>query len=161
MKALPWMFAALLAILAAIGWLRPRKAVPAETVRDTLIVRDTLRDTVPRPVLVCFDHWDTLRVAVRTVDTLRVAVRTVDTLRDSVYIPVPIPIERKEYRTDDYRAIVSGYRPRLDLMEVYRKTRTVTVTKEPKRWGIGPTAGFGIPGGWYVGIGVSYDLWQW
>ena len=147
MKALPWMFAALLAILAAIGWLRPRKAVPAETVRDTLIVRDT----VPRPVLVCFDHWDTLRVAVRTVDTLR----------DSVYIPVPIPIERKEYRTDDYRAIVSGYRPRLDLMEVYRKTRTVTVTKEPKRWGIGPTAGFGIPGGWYVGIGVSYDLWQW
>lgn len=151
MKALPWMFAALLAILAAIGWLRPRKAVPAETVRDTLIVRDTLRDTVPRPVLVCFDHWDTLRVAVRTVDTLR----------DSVYIPVPIPIERKEYRTDDYRAIVSGYRPRLDLMEVYRKTRTVTVTKEPKRWGIGPTAGFGIPGGWYVGIGVSYDLWQW
>ena len=151
MKALPWMFAALLAILAAIGWLRPRKAVPAETVRDTLIVRDTLRDAVPRPVLVCFDHWDTLRVAVRTVDTLR----------DSVYIPVPIPIERKEYRTDDYRAIVSGYRPRLDLMEVYRKTRTVTVTKEPKRWGIGPTAGFGIPGGWYVGIGVSYDLWQW
>lgn len=151
MKALPWMFAALLAILAAIGWLRPRKAVPAETVRDTLIVRDTLRDTVPRPVLVCFDHWDTLRVAVRTVDTLR----------DSVYIPVPIPIERKEYRTDDYRAIVSGYRPRLDLMEVYRKTRTVTVTKGPKRWGIGPTAGFGIPGGWYVGIGVSYDLWQW
>ena len=151
MRTLPWMFAALLAILAAIGWLRPRKAVPAETVRDTLIVRDTLRDTVPRPVLVCFDHWDTLRVAVRTVDTLR----------DSVYIPVPIPIERKEYRTDDYRAIVSGYRPRLDLMEVYRKTRTVTVTKEPKRWGIGPTAGFGIPGGWYVGIGVSYDLWQW
>ena len=151
MKALPWMFAALLAILAAIGWLRPRKAVPAETVRDTLIVRDTLRDTVPRPVLVCFDHWDTLRVAVRTVDTLR----------DSVYIPVPIPIERKEYRTDDYRAIVSGYRPRLDLLEVYRKTRTVTVREKPRRWGIGPTAGFGIPGGWYVGIGVSYDLWQW
>ena len=145
------MLAALLAILAAVGWLRPRKAVPAETVRDTLIVRDTLRDTVPRPVLVRFDHWDTLRVAVRTTDTLR----------DSVYIPVPIPIERKEYRTDDYRAIVSGYRPRLDLMEIYRKTRTVTVTKEPKRWGIGPTAGFGIPGGWYVGIGVSYDLWQW
>lgn len=151
MRTLPWMLAALLAILAAVGWLRPRKAVPAETVRDTLIVRDTLRDTVPRPVLVRFDHWDTLRVAVRTTDTLR----------DSVYIPVPIPIERKEYRTDDYRAIVSGYRPRLDLMEVYRKTRTVTVTKEPKRWGIGPTAGFGIPGGWYVGIGVSYDLWQW
>ena len=149
MRTLPWMLVALLAILAAIGWLRPRKTLPAEVVRDTLVVHDTLRDTVPRPVLVRLDHWDTLRVAVRQADTLR----------DTLY--VPLPIESKEYRTDDYRAVVSGYRPRLDLMEVYRKTRTVTVTPKPKRWGIGPTAGFGIPGGWYVGIGVSYDLWQW
>lgn len=149
MKALPWMLAALLAILAAIGWLHPAGQADTIVLRDTVTVRDTVCDTVPRPVLVRFDHWDTLRVAVRTTDTLR----------DSVYIPVPI--ERREYRTEDYRAVVSGYRPRLDLMEVYRKTRTVTVTKKPKRWGIGPTAGFGIPGGWYVGIGVSYDLWQW
>ena len=149
MKTLPWILVALLAVVATIGWLRP--AGPADTIvlRDTVTVRDTIRDTVPRPVLVRLDHWDTLRVAVRTADTLR----------DTLYIP--LPIERREYRTDDYRAIVSGYRPRLDLMEVHRRTRTVTVTPKPKRWGIGPTAGFGIPGGWYVGIGVSYDLWQW
>ncbi len=149
MRKLPWILAALLAILAAIGWLRPCKTLPAEVVRDTVTVRDTLRDTVPRPVLVRLDHWDTLRVAVRTADTLR----------DTLY--VPLPVESKEYRTDDYRAVISGYRPRLDLLEVYRKTRTVTVREKPRRWGIGPTAGFGIPGGWYVGIGVSYDLWQW
>ena len=143
------MLVALLAVVAAIGWLRPPGQADTIVLRDTVTVRDTLRDTVPRPVLVRFDHWDTLRVAVRTVDTLR----------DSVYVPVPI--ERREYRTDDYRAVISGYRPRLDLLEVYRKTRTVTVREKPGRWGIGPTAGFGIPGGWYVGIGVSYHLWQW
>ena len=49
----------------------------------------------------------------------------------------------------------------LELMEVYRKTRTVTVTPEPKRWGLGVQAGVGWPSGWYVGVGVSYDLWQW
>ena len=149
MKTLPWILAALLAVLAAIGWLRPCKTLPVEVMRDTLVVRDTVRDSIPRPVLVRFDHWDTLRMPVHTVDTLR----------DTLYIPVPI--ERREYLTDDYRAIVSGYRPRLDLMEVYRRTQTVTVTPKPKRWGIGPTAGFGISGGWYVGVGVSYDLWQW
>ena len=149
MKTLPWILVALLAVLAAIGWLRPEGQADAIVLRDTVVVRDTMRDTVPKPVLVRFDHWDTLRMPVHTVDTLR----------DSFYIPVPI--ERREYQTDDYRAIVSGYRPRLESMEVFRRTRTVTVTSKPKRWGIGPTAGFGIPGGWYVGIGVSYDLWQW
>ena len=149
MKALPWILVVLLAVVAAIGWLRPRKTLPAATVRDTLVVRDTVRDTVPRPVLVRFDHWDTLRLAVQTVDTLR----------DSIYVPVPI--ERKEYRTADYRAVVCGYRPRLESMEVFRRTQMVTITPRDKRWGIGPQAGFGIPGGWYVGIGISYDLWQW
>ena len=149
MKTLPWILIVLLAIVATAGWLRPCKALPAATVRDTLVICDTVHDTVPKPVLVRFDHWDTLRLAVREADTLR----------DSFYIPVPI--ERKEYLTADYHAVVSGYRPRLELMEVFRKTQTVTVTPRPKRWGIGPQAGFGIPGGWYVGIGVSYDLWQW
>lgn len=116
---------------------------------DTVTVRDTVRDTIPRPLLVRFDFWDTLYVP---------AERT-DTLRDSIL--VPIPIEHREYRTEDYRAVVSGYRPSLDVMEVFRRTKTVTVREKPKRWGIGPQAGVGYPGGWYVGIGVSYHLWQW
>lgn len=149
MRTLPWILVALLAVVALLGWLRPTGQADTIVLRDTVTVRDTLRDTVPRPVLVRLDHWDTLRVAVQRADTLR----------DTLY--VPLPIESKEYRTDDYRAVISGYRPRLDLLEVYRKTRTVTVTPRPRRWGIGPTAGFGIPGGWYVGIGVSYHLWQW
>ena len=149
MKTLPWILVVLLAIVAVAGWLRPRKTLTAEVERDTLIIRDTVRDSVPKPVLVRFDCWDTLRIPVHIIDTLR----------DSFYIPVPI--ERKEYRTEDYRAVVSGYRPRLESMDVFRRTQAITVTAKPKRWGLGPQAGFGIPGGWYVGIGISYDLWQW
>lgn len=151
MRALPWIVAGVMAVVALVGWIRPQRQAEPIYTTETLTVRDTVRDTVPRPLLVRFDRYDTLRVYIRDTDTL--------TVRDSIYVPVPI--ERREYLTDDYRAVVSGWHPRLELMEVYRKTRTVTVTPEPKRWGLGIQAGVGYPSGWYVGVGVSYDLWQW
>ena len=59
----------------------------------------------------------------------------------------------------------------MDSMTVYPKTvyQTVTndiyhpVTTKPKkkRWGLGLQAGYGYPGGFYVGGGVSYNLWLW
>lgn len=128
----------------------PADPEPGRVMRDTITIRDTVRDSVPRPFLVRFDHWDTLYIPLYNIDTPST---------DSV--PVPIPIERKEYRTEDYRAVISGYRPSLDVMEVFRQTQTVTVREKPKRWGIGPQVGVGVPGGWYVGVGVSYSIWQW
>ena len=151
MKTLPWLLVALLLALCLWGWMRP-SVKETRTVRDTVVIRDTLRDTVPRPLLVRFDHWDTIPFPVPVYEGT-------DTVRDTLFIPVPI--EQKEYRTDDYHAIISGYRPRLELMEVFRKERTVTVTSEPKRWGLGLQAGVGVPTGWYVGVGISYDIWQW
>ncbi len=149
---LPWTLCALLAAICLWGRLRPAHHDTAGyRPADTIVVRDTLRDTVPRPVLVSFDRWDTLRVPVR--DTLLL------TVRDTLY--VPLPIERREYLTADYRAVVSGYRPRLERMEVFRQTQTVTAGTRQKRWGFGPQAGVGLPGGWYAGFGVGYHLWQW
>ena len=150
MKTLPWLLIVLLLAFCRWGWLRPDNT-ETRTVRDTIIICDTVRDTVPRPYLVRFDHWDTI--------PFPVMMWPEDTVRDTLYVPVPI--ERREYRTDDYRAVISGYRPRLELMEVFRRTRTVTVTQKPKRWGLGLQVGAGYPGGWYVGVGVGYDLWQW
>lgn len=141
----------MLAAAFFLGRVLPQKPETHRTVRDTVTVYDTIRDSIPVPFTVRFDHYDTLYVPLY-IDT---------TTTDSVLVPVTIPIERKEYRTDDYRAVVSGYRPSLDVMEVYRKTQTVTVTPKPKRWGIGPQVGVGYPGGWYVGVGISYDVWQW
>ena len=150
MKPTLYIIIIVLVILCVWGWTCHKNSPTIHTERDTITIRDTVRDTVPRPFIVRFDHWDTLYIPLYNIDTAST---------DSV--PVPIPIERKEYRTDDYRAVISGYRPSLDVMEVFRQTQTVTVTPKPKRWGIGPQVGFGMPGGWYVGIGVSYDIWQW
>ena len=151
MKALPWILVALLSVALLCVCLR-REGRNNHLPPDTVTVRDTVRDTIPRPFTVRFDHWDTLYIPLYIVDTVRT---------DSVLLPVPIPIERREYLTDDYHAVVSGYRPSLDVMEVFRKTQTVTVTPKAKRWGIGPQAGIGYPGGWYVGVGVSYHVWRW
>lgn len=87
-------------------------------------------------------------------------------LEDSVQVRVPVT--RKIYETDTYRAVVSGYQPSLDEMRIFSRN-DVTIIKERKkrgRWGIGIQAGYGMtlqgtpcfaP---YLGVGVTYSLWQ-
>ena len=70
------------------------------------------------------------------------------------------------YRTDDYAAVVEGYRPRLVSSELYPKittvTNTITNTRSP-RWAltVGPGVGYG-PGGIrpYIGVNVGIVLWS-
>lgn len=123
---------------------------------DTLLIRDTVRERYP--VYVERTVTDTMLVAL--TDTVRVS--------DTVY--VRLPREQRIYRDTNYVAWVSGFRPRLDSIDVYPVTRyvTKTVTKmedSRKRWGIGIQAGYGIGlnggkviGAPYIGIGISYDL---
>lgn len=125
--------------------------------RDTVTtVRvDTFRDTVPVPVYE------------RVVDSFPVIVRipvSGDTIRDTTIIY--LPITQKVYRDSLYTAYVSGYRARLDSIEVYSRTRTVTIRETPKRkrWGLGVQVGYGATGNKtssYVGVGVSYNLFEW
>lgn len=151
MRVLPWILVGVLAVLCVLGWLRPRKMTKeTEYLYDTVVIRDTIRDTVPKYVKAYLDRWDTLYVPLPS-----------DTAHHCDTIPFVIPIEKKEYKTADYRAVVSGYKPSLDYMEVYRKTQTVTLTPKPRRWGIGLQAGISYPAGWHIGVGISYDIWQW
>ena len=120
--------------------------------RDTIVVRDTIREYYPQEVV---------RTIVRTE---RIEVPTVhcDTIRDTMW--VEIPIEAKEYKSEEYYAIVEGYNPRLKSIEVYPRTayiKTTETIKERKRWGVslGVQGGYGItPKGWqpYAGVGVSF-----
>ena len=122
---------------------------------DTLVIRDTVRERYP--VYVERTVTDTMLVAL--TDTVRVS--------DTVY--VRLPREQKRYADTNYAAWVSGYRPRLDSIEVYPVTRyvtkTVTRTEDSRRrWGIGIQAGYGIgldggkmTGVPYIGIGISYN----
>ena len=145
MKVLPWILVCLL--LGVLVWMRCNPHDPSTVYikGDTVRIRDTIRDTIPIPVKETLKRTDTVYLPI-IVDT------TTDRTVESDSIPVLIPITSKEYKTNDYRAVVSGYMPNLDFMEVYREKEIVILKPEKKRWGLGLQTGCSYPGGWYVGI---------
>ena len=115
-------------------------------------------------VLILFIVFRPARVEHAPGGVIRDTIITnrIDTVRDTVYLP----ITQKIYKDSLYTAYVSGYRAKLDSIEVYSKTRTVFVRERAKRkrFGLGVQAGYGFSGNKvspYVGIGVSCNLWEW
>ena len=158
MKWLAYMAVLLLGF--AVGWI-----ARGGTSNEAIVAADTVTvvDTIPyyRPVLrdSAVVRYEIVRLMV--ADTARVTVT--DTVQVADSVEVVVPIIQKVYEDSLYRAYVSGYRPRLDSIFVYPRTRYVTVTRQakPQRWGIGVQAGYGVGRGGtgpYVGIGVSYNL---
>ena len=82
-------------------------------VTDTIVVVDT--HIIEKPILV----------ERTSKDTLLVAVHDTTIINDTIF--VPIPIEKKIYKGEDYLAEISGYKASLDRIEVYPKT---TIIKE-------------------------------
>lgn len=150
MKKLPWILVILLAVACVVAWFRPHEPLPAEirteTKVKTVVKVDTLLISPPMAPLLVFQLTDTIRIG----DTV--------VYREQAY-----------YEDSLYRAWVSGYRPRLDSLQIFPKTvfRTVTndiyhtIVPKKKRWGLGLQVGYGYPEGFYVGAGVSYDLFMW
>lgn len=153
MKRLPWILVVLLAVACVVVWFHPHEPLSAEirteTKIKTVVKVDTMLISAPMAVFWRFVPDDTTRIG----DTL---------------------LRRKQvvYSDSSYRAVVSGYvAPRLDSLQVFPKTVYQTVTNDiyhpvvvkpkKKRWGFGLQAGYGYPGVFYVGGGISYDLWQW
>lgn len=137
------------------------KEVLANPQTDTVYIHDTTYIRQPRTV------------ATRVLDSLLLAAVPEpqnDTVRltDTVYIKVPI--EQKHYTGEDYDAWVSGYRPSLDSLKIYRQSAQITNTipikpaTKSKRWGVGVQVGYGMtvapkpelrP---YIGVGISYNI---
>ncbi|MEY8720653.1 DUF6808 domain-containing protein [Bacteroides stercorirosoris] len=152
MKKLPWILVVLLVIACVVTWFSSHEPLPAEirteTKVNTVVKVDTLLISAPMAPLLVFQLTDTIRIG----DTV--------VYREQAY-----------YEDSLYRAWVSGYRPRLDSLMVFSKTVYQTVTNDIyhpvmvksklKRWGLGLQAGYGYPGGFYLGGGVSYNLFQW
>ena len=151
MKALPWILVVLLLVACVAAWFRPHDPLPAEvrteTKVNTVVKVDTLLISPPMAPLL----------TIRLTDTIRIGDTVVQ--REQAY-----------YKDSLYSAWVSGYRPRLDSIEIYPRMVTHTITndiyhtikvKDKRRWGLGLQAGYGYPGGFYVGAGVNYNLFQW
>ncbi|OUP31804.1 hypothetical protein B5F24_16365 [Bacteroides clarus] len=151
MKNLFWILVVLLAVACIVAWFRPHEPLPAEIRTETKIQTVVKLDTVliSAPIAV---FWQIL-----PNDTIRIG--------DTLFYR-----KRVVYEDSLYRAVVSGYvDPRMDSMTVYPKTVYQTVTNDiyhavkskKKRWGLGLQAGYGYPGGMYVGAGISYNLFVW
>lgn len=150
MKKLPWILVILLAVACVVAWFHPHEPLPAEirteTKVNTVVKVDTLLISPPMAPLLVFRLTDTIRIG----DTV--------VYREQAY-----------YEDSLYRVWVSGYRPRLDSLQIFPKTvyRTVTndiyhtIVPKKKRWGLGLQVGYGYPGGLYLGVGMSYNLWWW
>jgi hypothetical protein len=147
--------AALMVVSGVLLWsdLHRRDTTPTivvKTVRDTLVIHDTITAYKPVPFNVY------------VVDTMWVPVTVSKT--DTVW--AQLPRTAKVYQDSTYRAIVSGFRPSLDTISVYQRTKVITVTNNvripPPRWSWGVQAGVGVNAGGsvtpYLGIGIQYRL---
>lgn len=143
---------------------------PIESVRIVEKV-DTLRDTVlsvkyKKDIKTIKDTLNHIEVV---HDTLYINGDTIITERqDSIPVVVNVPIIQKKYSNDStYTAWVSGYRPSLDSISIYRKTVYIDRTiQDRRRFGVGPVifGGYDIQNrkfGWGIGIGITYHIWEW
>lgn len=82
---------------------------------DTIVRFDTI--TIDKPVAITREKKDTILVCL--TDTIRIL--------DTLYIG--LPMETKTYKGEEYYAEVSGYKPSLDMIQVYPKTEIITETR--------------------------------
>lgn len=188
-------FALALALIFAIGdalWQRGTvrelrwQLEHRDTAKVTEVRTDTIPDTIPKKVaekqvgvikVPANDILSRLKPAYSTknVDIKQKEVENsaFDTMQPTSIDTIELPKVQRVYSDDStYRAWVSGYDPRLDSINVYRKTikETVTITIPTKkkrtfwqRFNIGIQAGYGLglddkkahP---YLGGGVGFSF---
>lgn len=101
----------------------------------------------------------------RVVDTMVVEALDYIVVHDTAF--VNLPREEVEYRDSSYRAVVSGFLPRLEELEIYQKERIVTIQTErvikPSPWALSIQGGYGISSQGltpYIGVGLSYNIYS-
>lgn len=155
-------------------------------VADTVVVRDTVRSVMPTEKdskvvgTVAFPLVpSTLREGrnyakltddsgkTGTTETIATGGEEVGKIGSNDTVWATVPRTQKRYEDSTYTAWVSGYEPRLDSIEVYRKTVTIekreTVSKR-NGFNVGLTGGIGYgvftrkPDLW-LGVGCTVRLW--
>ena len=155
-------------------------------IADTVVVRDTVRGVmptekdskvvgtvalplVPSPLREGRDVWKLTdgKSASGVSDDAAMDARDGGEIGVSDTVWATVPRTQKRYEDSTYTAWVSGYEPRLDSIEVYRKTVVVTKSVEgrgkSKRFNVGLTGGFGYgvftrkPDVW-VGVGCTWRI---
>lgn len=124
---------------------------------DTAIVYDTIPYLDPVPIDSVVVRYDTVKLPYVRDTVTQIYVEYDTIVHDSV--SVAVPITQKRYEDSVYTAWVSGYRPSLDSIRIYRPT---TIVKDkPSRIGLGVMGGYGFGKGGltpFFGVGFFYRL---
>jgi hypothetical protein len=156
-----------------------RVEVDTTYVCDTIIVHDTIKVVEPKFIAQKVVSHDTvwLPLVEEPTDTMHLANQFADkrtngspcdyllSYVDSV--PVVVPITERVYKDRTYKAVVSGYDPKLVSLDIYSEKSVVhhstVVKKKPKiAVSAGVYGGFGSKGVDYgLGIMVGVPIWSW
>lgn len=118
---------------------------------------DTIRDTIPIKELSPVSEIELLSVPELVPMYITLPG---DTVHDTIYIT--LPITQKKYETENFSAWISGYKPQLDSINIYKETLNTFVSHKQRRFGIGLIAGYGIGRNGlspYIGVGGFYRIW--
>lgn len=150
----------LLVVLNIIGWwlFYKERTKPVETITKIERRVDTIKLRDPVPVYTTLKSYQFFDFPVESVIYVD----------SSSNVQVEIPIEQKTYRDSNYMAIVSGFNPKLDYIETYNNTTTVTTTNVVKQR---PLVSLGVGASviwnpitkqfdWGISAGVYVPLWS-
>lgn len=154
-----YLFAIIILIVVVLGWYGAFKyshkyhtLLNAPAIQDTIIIRDTVTITelVPKEVI----NKETIE------DTLI-------SIKDSTLVPVFLPIEEKIYGDSTFRAVISGYKVKMDSITIYPTTTIINKNKlirtKEKGFIIKPSIGLGYgittrkPDIW-IGLSITYTF---
>lgn len=132
------------------GWIPKTGYIDSEIRRDTLYIPVVIRDTV---------------ILAETRQITRIDTVMVETPGSKVPVEIQLPFELKTYEGEHYSLDVSGYKPKLERIDIFYdrekviETRTNTVLRSPA-WQAGITAGYYYAPGVnaeYVGARFRYN----
>ena len=158
---------AILAVLLMAAFFVGRctgQAESADEVKsDTVIKRDTVSIPDPQPHLVTQEviRYKYVPVTMTPDTAYKEKHDTIIRVQEGVAV---VPISLKTY-TDSatYKAVISGYDPRLESIEVYQQVVEITTAHKPPKWSIGLQGGvYATPAGVQpgIGVGVAYNLFS-
>lgn len=126
--------------------------VPLPDVKpDTVYIHDTTKILDPIPVFETIEHFDTVYIAESEIIIKE----------DSLVVP----IQTKIYQTDEYRAVVQGYKAKLTELDIYGTSMRISqpVVYDRTPWSLGIAAGVAVTrDGWTpaITLGITYNLYQ-
>ena len=131
-KYIPYVVIAVLLVSLIVSLTNRKEVIVEKTTSDTVTLAEFDTIYVPKPILIKEVIVDTFLI------------------KDSINNAYIIPKTQRYYKDSLYEAWVSGYRPNLDSLNIFRKTITNTITNTVTRTIYPKTTD------WYLNVGSDY-----